>query len=65
MLRHYWSNVVTLNLVVLKPSTNAIADVTTLSVSISDDVVTLVCLTSTKACFGLMSRYCFDVSTLL
>ena len=64
MSRHCWSKVETLNLVVLKPSVNVVADVVTLPVSPSTDVATLVCLTSTEACFGLMSRHWFDVATM-
>ena len=57
MSRHCWSNVVTLNLVILKPSANVVADVAILPVSPYVDVATLVCKTSTEACFGLMSRH--------
>ena len=57
MSRHFWSNIVTLNLVVLKPFANFVADVTILPVSPYVDVVTLVCQTSIEACFGLMSRH--------
>ena len=55
MSRHCWSNVVTLNLVVLRPFANIVAEVAILLVSPYVDVVTLVCQTPTEACFGMMS----------